>query len=118
MNFLKMINDNIKDFMTKSGFIRKNSNYSRIQNNLSFDIKLEETQFMVYVWFYIMPDYIPNEEKYYTYGNRVSALNYVRFLPLSRNANKTEIDEWCSQLCTCLNKIVFPFLILYLRLKS
>lgn len=109
MSLLRMINNNIKDFMKENDFIRKNNNYSRIQNNLSFNVKLEETQSMVYVWFYIMPDYITSDNIYYTYGNRVSALNCVRFLPLSRNASKTEIYEWCSQLCTCLNKIIFPF---------
>lgn len=109
MSLLRMINSNIKDFMEENGFLRENNNYSRIQNNLSFNIKLEETQSMVYVWFYIMPDYIASDDIYYTYGNRVSSLNCVRFLSLSRNASKTEVYEWCSQLCKCLNEIIFPF---------
>ena len=59
---------------------------------------------LIYATFFEMPLYIPCEYRYYTYGNRVSAL-----LPLSQNASDEEIGKWCEALCEELENRVFPF---------
>ena len=65
---------------------------------------------LVYATFFVMPLYIPAQNRYYTYGNRFHALRRSILLPLSKDASDDELTVWCEQLRKDLGKFVFPFL--------
>lgn len=72
---------------------------------LEFDIPSE----WLYATFFVMPLYIPCQNRYYDYGNRLSSLHRSKLSPLSKSAPDDELNVYCELLCYYLEKFVFPF---------
>jgi len=53
--------------------------------------------------------YIPCQNRYYTYGNRINALRHSKLKPLNKDANESEIAKWCDIIYYYLDDFIFPF---------
>lgn len=105
----KQLVSRMRPFMKEHGYQNAKTCFYRIQNEIASCVQLDMPGGLVYVTFYVMPLYLPWENRCYTYGNRVSALRQCKFAPLRRDAGESEIAQWLEQLYGCLERFVFPF---------
>lgn len=104
MTTIQKITNRLRLYMKNHDYQFSKKCFYRIQNDIAYCIQFDMPSSLIYATFFVMPLYIPCEYRYYTYGNRVSAL-----LPLSQNASDEEIGKWCEALCGELENRVFPF---------
>lgn len=109
MALIKRVIGRISQHMEDRGFLIANRCFYMVRNNMAFCVELESPGALLYASFYIIPLFIPCETRYHTYGNRIHSLPQANLSPLPKNADATEIDDWCIRLCGCLENIIFPF---------
>lgn len=109
MSILQKITNQIRPCMKKQGYTFSKKCFYKIHNDIAYCLALDMPSGLVYATFFVMPLYIPAQNHYYTYGNRVSSLRRSKLLPLSKNASDDELAAWCEHLCNDLEKFVFPF---------
>lgn len=109
MDFFREISRRIAPFMKEKGFVLSRRNYYYIANNIAFCIAFDMPSGQMYVTAYVMPLFIPCDERYYTYGNRLNAIHDVKLPILSKVSNEATIDEWCGLLCHCIGQNIVPF---------
>ena len=109
MSIIQKIANQIRPCMNKQGYNFSKKCFYKIHNDIAYCIAFDMPSGLVYATFFVMPLYIPAQNRYYTYGNRVSSLRRSRLLPLSKIASDDELAAWCEHLCNDLEKFVFPF---------
>lgn len=109
MNVFRKVSKRITPYMRLNGFTLSGKNYCRIDNDIAYCIGFDTPSGLLYVTAYIMPLFIPCENKYYTYGNRLNAIQGINLPILKKNDNDTVIDNWCDTLCKYLDREIFPF---------
>ncbi len=108
MSLFHEIVKRINPYMQGKGFLLSRKNYYYIAADIAYCISFDAPGRMLYVTEYVMPLYIPCQSRYYTYGNRLNALQGV-FLPTLQQDAINSIDEWCDILCQCIEKKIVPF---------
>lgn len=108
MGTIPKIASQIRPYMKENGYTFSKKCYYKIQNDMAFCIQFDMPSGLVYATFFVMPLYIPCQNRYYTYGNRINALS-SQLSVLTSSASDNEIAKWCVSLCDQLEKIVFPF---------
>lgn len=109
MGIIQKITNQIRPYMKVKGYTFSKKCYYSVSNDIAFCVQFDAPGGLVYATFFIMPLYIPCENRYYTYGNRVNALPTSQLPVLTKLASDDEITKWCSSLCDELDKSVFPF---------
>ena len=109
MNIFREVSKRITPYMRSKGFNRSGTSYYRIANDIVCCIGFDTPSELLYVTAYIMPLFIPSDHKYYTYGNRLNAIQSIKLPLLSKNDNETVIDTWCRTLCEQIDSQVVPF---------
>ena len=99
----------ITPLMKENGFTLSGKCFYLIKNDVAYCIEFESPTDFVYVWFYIIPLYMPCEHRFLTFGNRFSSVPKFNLQPLDRNFSEQEAALWCENLTTCITKYVFPF---------
>lgn len=92
--------------MKSRGFSFSKRNFYYIANDIAYCIGLDTPSGIMYVTVYVVPLYIPCENRYYTYGKRIHSSD---LFPLRSDSDVWAIDEWCTSLCEYLEENVFPF---------
>ncbi len=95
--------------MNEYGYTFSKKCFYKIQNDMAYCLQFDMPSGLVYATFFVMPLYIPSQNRYYTYGNRISSLHHSKLLPLSKSASDDELNVWRELLCYYLEKFVFPF---------
>lgn len=109
MSFTKKIINHISPYMAQKGYALSNKCFYIIQDEIAYCIEFDVPGGLLYVTFYVMPLYIPCENRYYTYGNRLNCMPEVNLSTLKKDANNHDIAIWCQSLISALEKVVFPF---------
>lgn len=109
MTVIQKIATLIRPYMKENGYKFSKKCYYKIQNDIAFCIQFDMPGGLIYATFFVMPLFIPCQNRYYTYGNRINSLHHSQLSPLSKLASDDEIGKWCGSLCDQLEKIVFPF---------
>ena len=102
-------NQVIKHFvpiMAEHGFQRKRNNFFRESEDMIFGVSFENPGLM-YCQFYIIPLWIPTENIYYSYGNRLN--NFAKCPPLCPESSDEQISQWVINTITLLENSIFPF---------
>ena len=107
MNIVHTVIKKIAPHMKSRGFVLSGKNFYFISNDIAFCVTLEAPGGILYVTAYIMPLYIPCQNRYYTYGTR---LNAACSLPLLQKKDDAEtITRWCDMLCKCIDSKIIPY---------
>ena len=110
MSVIKQIEASLSPYMCEQGFSRHGTFFDRIQHNMAFCIEIEATPSAIHMNYYVMPLYLPCENRYVTYGNRTDCLkSNPAHKPLSRDANTDEIARWCAEGVFLLREVILPF---------
>lgn len=109
MNIFREISRSITPHMRSSGFVLSGKSYYRIVNDVAYCIGFDMPGGLLYVTAYIMPLYIPCESKYYTYGNRLNAIQNIKLPVLNKSDDETAINTWCRMLREHIDRHIFPF---------
>ena len=109
MSIRNKIVSQIRPYMDEHGYTFSKNHFYKIHNDIAYCLDFDVPGGLVYATFFIIPLYMPTQNRYYTYGNRVSSLRRSKLLPLSKNALDDELKAWCEHLCKDLEKYVFPF---------
>lgn len=109
MSFLKKIIKKISPFMRDLGFSRSGNHFYIVINELAFCISLEMPTGVVYATTYVMPLYIPCENRYYTYGNRMNYIEGMDVPLLLKSDDETAVNDWCDCFCTYIEQKLIPF---------
>lgn len=107
MAVIDQIVNQIRPMMKEQGYRFSKKYFYKIHNDIAYCLEFEKPGGLVYSAFYIMPLYIPSENRCYTYGSRISWRPPLGPLPAS--AQDSEIVNWCNALCSFLDRFVFPF---------
>jgi hypothetical protein len=109
MSILQEIINQIRPYMNEQGYTFSKKCFYKIHNDIAFCLAFDIPGGLVYATFFVMPLYIPCQNRYYTYGNRVSSLRRSKLLPLSKSASDDELNAWCELLLHYVEKFIFPF---------
>lgn len=109
MSIRNKIASQIRPYMDEHGYTFSKKHFYKIHNDIAYCLDFDVPGGLVYATFFVIPLYIPTQNRYYTYGNRVSSLRRSKLLPLSKNASDDELTAWCELLREDLEKFVFPF---------
>ena len=109
MSILQKITKQICPYMNEQGYTLSKKCFYKIHNDIAYCLEFDMPGGLVYATFFVMPLYIPCQNRYYTYGNRVNSLRRAKLLPLSKNASDDEVNDWCELLLHYLKKYIFPF---------
>ena len=109
MSILQKITEQIYPYMNEQGYNLSKKRFYKIHNDIAYCLEFDMPGRLVYATYFVMPLYIPTQNRYYTYGNRVSSLRRSKLLPLSQNASDDELTVWCKLLQHSLEKSIFPF---------
>ncbi len=109
MSILQKITKQIHPYMSDQGYTFSEKCFYKIHNDIAYCLEFEKPSGLVYATFFVIPLYVPCQNRYYTYGNRVSSLRRSKLLPLSQNASDDELNAWCKLLHHYLEVFVFPF---------
>lgn len=102
MEIIQKIANQIRPYMKESGYTYSKKCFYSVLNDVAFCVQFDAPGGFVYTTCFIMPLYIPCQNRYYTYGYRIN-------LPLlSKSATGEEIIKWSALLCDELDKSVFP----------
>lgn len=104
MTATQKITNCIRPYMKNHDYQFSKKCFYRIQNDIACCVQFDMPSNLIYATFFVMPLYIPCEHRYYTYGNRISALPL-----LPRDASDEKIEKWCEALCGELENKIFPF---------
>ena len=120
-------------FFKEHGYQQKGNTFFKIENGLAFCILFERPTAIIYVHYYVLPLYIPTDNHYLTYGDRLESHSIYpvpsfniseendesssimrnikdRLLHLMRKEPpKTDFSEWVKQVQKCLAEDIFPF---------
>ncbi len=99
----------IKPLMKKMGFSLFRRCFYSIKNDVAYCVEFESPSSSIYVWFYIIPLYMPYEHRTFSFGNRCSSVAKFNLPPLSRDSSEQEAILWCEDLRACLINYIFPF---------
>ena len=108
MSFIRKVLTRMTPFMEAKGFVQCGKNYHYVSNNIAYCVAFDAPGGLLYVTAYIMPLYIPCENRYYTYGRRLSELRGCAIPSLTKDDNAALVDQWCENLCRCLEDVVIP----------
>ena len=109
MSILQKIINQIRPYMNERGYTFSKKCFYKIHNDIACCLAFDMPGGLVYATFFVMPLYIPSQNRYYTYGNRVNSLRRSKLLPLSKSASDDELNAWCELLLHYLEKFIFPF---------
>lgn len=109
MAIFSSIKKEIKQYLKNYGFISKGNSFYKIINELAFCIGFEQPTGVLYCEYYIMPLYMPAENRYITYGNRFDAFEYSMLSPLSAYAHNEEIEVWIANFKNAFETTILPF---------
>lgn len=109
MSILQKITKQIFPYMNEHGYTLSKKCFYKIHNDIAYCLEFDMPSGLVYATFFVMPLYIPCQNRYYTYGNRVNSLRHSKLLPLSKNALDDELNDWCELLLHYLKRYIFPF---------
>lgn len=109
MSILQRIINQIRPYMHEQGYSFSKKCFYKIHNDIAYCLAFDMPGGLVYATFFVMPLYIPCQNHYYTYGNRVNSLRRSKLLPLSKSASDDELNAWCELLLHYLEKFIFPF---------
>ena len=109
MSILQKITKLICPYMNEQGYTLSQKCFYKIHNDIAYCLEFDMPGGLVYANFFVMPLYIPCQNRYYTYGNRVNSLRRSKLLPLAKNASDDEVNDWCDLLLHYLKKCIFPF---------
>lgn len=109
MSIIREITKRLSPFMKSKGFVLAGRDYYYIADDIAYCIGFDAPGGNMYVTAYVMPLYIPCESRYYTYGNRLSALPGIVLPILQKNDNTETKDKWCTSLCQSIEAGILPF---------
>lgn len=109
MTTIQKIASQISPYMEKQGYKLSKNCFYKIQDDMALCVQFDCPGGFVYATFFVMPLYIPCQNRYYTYGNRVNSLRHSKTQPLSADSSDDAITKWCKILCRDLETIVFLF---------
>ena len=109
MSIFRKVSKRIDLYMQSNGFCRTGTTFYRISNNIVYCIGFDTPSELLYVTAYIMPLYMPSEYRYYTYGNRLNAIQSIQLPILNKNDNEMVRETWCHTLCESIDRQVLPF---------
>ena len=96
--------------LQSKGYVRKGKLLYKVSGDLAYCLEFEIPGQMVYALAYILPLYIPHENRSYTYGIRVT-LNGVRAF---RDAESTKLmvdnAHWWKEFLALANRRFFPWM--------
>lgn len=98
----------MRPFMKNSGFQFTKKCFFKINNDIAYCVEFEMLSGIIYVYFYVLPMYVPAENRYYTYGIRITELNRNGIEPLLRDAEDNKVEQWCNKLKECLTYDILP----------
>lgn len=108
MSIVRKVANRISSYMKSKGFEFSGKNYYYIANNIAYCLAFDLPGGLLYVTAYIMPLYVPCENRYYTYGSRLNNIYGIALPPLHKDANPDAIDKWCEMLCQSIDQMVIP----------
>ena len=100
---IKNILIQIKPLLKSKGFRNKGRLFYLIQNDIAYCIELEQPTGLIYLAFYILPLYIPFENRCFTYGSRIAIGNSQTFEKFDNS--KALLDAFSRLFDTT----IFPF---------
>ena len=109
MNNLQGIIKKLSPYLKSKGFLRSGRNFYYIKNDIAFCIALDAPKELLYVTAYIMPLYIPCDNRYYTYGNRLNTLKSSPLPILKMSSDAKITDAWCETFFQYIEEIIIPF---------
>lgn len=109
MTALKQIANQMRPYMKSCGFNYSRNCFYKINHDIAYCIQFDMPSGFVYATFYVMPLYIPCQNRYYTYGKRINALRNSKLKPLNKDAHESEIAKWCEIISYYLDNFIFPF---------
>lgn len=92
----------LQGFMKLNGFNCRKRCFYKIDGDIALCVELEIPSGLAYVNCYVIPLYIPAENRYYTYGTRVNMI-----LPIV-GTDINDVNLWCNQLMQLLSDSIFP----------
>ena len=95
--------------MKQNGFTLYRRCFYLVKNDVAYCIEFESPTNLIYAWFYIVPLYVPYEERAFSFGNRFSSVPKFNLRPLNRNLPESEAVMWCENFQKCLTEYIFPF---------
>ena len=106
MNLTQEIIKQVSDLMRQNGFKRRKKVFLKKGNDIIYNVEFDAPSGILYTTFYIMPLYIPAEDRYCCYGNR---LNTYSLPLLKRDSSAVEISNWLTSFTRVMEVTVFPF---------
>ena len=96
-------------FFQSHGFTRKGNLYYKIKDLLVFCIVFEPVNGTLYCNYCMTPLYMPSEDLYLTYGNRVETFTRYRLPPLDMSQSDETCAAWVRSLTDLLDRRILPF---------
>ncbi len=109
MNIIKEVFRRITPYMRANGFVPSGKSFCRLANDIAYCISFDAPGGLLYVTAHLMPLYVPCESKYYTYGNRLNAIQKISLPLLNKNDAEAIINTWCLTLCEQIDRHILPF---------
>lgn len=109
MNIFREVVKRISPHMKAKGFLLSGKNYCYISNDIAYCLGFDTPSGLLYVTAYVMPLYVPCENRYYTYGNRLNIMQEIALPTLRKDSESGVIDRWCRLLCQYIDDNIIPF---------
>ena len=105
---IKMMIKRITPFFEMNQFNKKGYLFYYIKDKTAYCVEFESLN-LIYCRYYILPLYIPTENRYYTYGNRMESFTKHKITPLDPSADDEAYQKWICSVQKALQLKIFPF---------
>lgn len=107
--FQQEVKKRIGCYMKQKGFRIRNNTYYYIKNAIAYCITFEQPPGRMYTWAHVNPLYIPMDEMYLCYGNRLNNIADIMLPTLDKESNSVGIDDWCALFLRSMDDYILPF---------
>lgn len=95
--------------MKKYGFKQKGKLYFAIKNNIAFCLEFEKPSHSIYMAYYVIPLYIPHENRCFTYGARTNLESVFMRGHMYRDQRSPDQKDRSENLVSYIEINVIPF---------
>lgn len=109
MMFLQEVIKSVALFMKQNGFLKKGKCFYYIQNDVAYCVEFDYTGCLLYVTYYFVPLYIPAENRYYSYGDRLNSHPKNKLPSINSESPQGAIQLWVDEFMREIEQLVIPF---------
>lgn len=106
---IKQLTHTLVPFFKSKGYSCLNKCFFKIDNDFSYCVEFDMPGNLLYVTYYILPLYIPSDNRYYTYGHRLNVNTYTTNIAFIKETSNDGISAWNNAFIFNFEQVILPF---------